>query len=348
MAVRLPSTNAATNAFAIAAVLVAAILVVGRSLRAQNDPGDFLNVSYDPTRELYRDVNKAFVAKYARETGRSIKIRQSHGGSSRQARAVIGGAPADVVTLALHSDIEAICRHGLVAEGWSSRLPNDSVPYTSTIVFVVRRGNPRAIHDFADLVAPGVVVVTPNPKTSGNGKLSFLAAWGSVIERGGTDDEARTFVKKLYEHVPILDQGAREATLRFAQEKVGDVHLAWENEALFEVEESNGDLEIIDPPSSIRAEPYVTWVDANVKRKGTEAIAKAYLEFLYSDEAQELIAMHGYRPIVPAVLEHAHARFPPIRLFTITSIARDWEDAQRKFFDDDGVFDVVHRQVNRE
>jgi sulfate/thiosulfate-binding protein len=330
------------NILALAAVLLAAILVVGKNLGAQDDPHQFLNVSYDATRELYRDVDAAFLAKYPHADGkRPPTLRSSHGGSSRQARAVIEGVPADVVTLALRSDIDALQRRGLIAEGWSSRLPNDSVPYTSTIVLVVRRGNPRGIHDFADLVAPDVSVVTPNPKTSGNGKLAFLAAWGSVIERGGGEDEARAFVAKLYQHVAVLDDGARAATQHFALEKVGDVHLTWENEALLEVEESKGELEIVYPSSSIRAEPCVAWVDANVARKGTAALAKAYLESLFGEEAQEIIARHGYRPIVPAILERARARFPPMHLFPVTTVARDWADAQRKFFDDDGVFDVI-------
>jgi sulfate transport system substrate-binding protein len=335
--------NAHVNALGLAAVALAAILVVGKNLRAQADPQQFLNVSYDPTRELYREVNEVFVAKLARETGRSVTIGQSHGGSSRQSRAVIAGTPADVVTLALHSDIEALHKRGLIADGWSSRLPNGSLPYTSTVVFVVRRGNPRAIHDFADLVAPEVSIVTPNPKTSGNGKLSFLAAWGSVLDHGGTEEGARAFVTKLYEHAGIVDGGTREATMRFSQEKVGDVHLTWENEALLEVEESKGELEIVYPPASIRAEPYVAWVDANVTRKGTEALAKAYLEFLFTDQAQEIIAKHGYRPIVPSILERSRDRLPPIRLFAVTTIARDWEDAQRRFFDEDGVFDAIYK-----
>jgi sulfate/thiosulfate transport system substrate-binding protein len=338
-----PIKAAALNTFALAAVAAAAILVVVKNLPSQNDANAFVNVSYDPTRELYRDVNRAFAAKYAGDPTAQVKIRQSHGGSSRQSRAVIAGAPADVVTLALHSDIEALHKRGLVADGWSARLPNDSLPYTSTIVFVVRRGNPRRIHDFADLVQPGVSIVTPNPKTSGNGKLSFLAAWGSVRARGGSEDDARAFVTQLYQHAAALDSGAREATLHFAQEKVGDVHLTWENEALLEVDDAKGELELVRPPASIRAEPYVAWVDANVARHGTAALARRYLEFLYTDEAQTLIARHGYRPIVPAILQSARDRLPPIELFTITTVARDWEDAQHRFFDDDGIFDAIYK-----
>jgi sulfate/thiosulfate-binding protein len=338
----IPAKAATVNAFAVAAVALAAFLVVGKNLPAQIDRRAFVNVSYDPTRELYRDLNRAFTDASVKEPWAAVRIRQSHGGSSRQARAVIAGAPADVVTLALHSDIEALHQRGLVADGWSARLPNDSLPYTSTIVFVVRRGNPRHIRDFADLVAPGVSIVTPNPKTSGNGKLSFLAAWGSVRARGGSEDEARAFVTQLYQHVAILDSGAREATLHFAQEKVGDVHLTWENEALLEVDDARGDLEIVRPPASIRAEPYVAWVDANVARNGTLALARRYLEFLYTDEAQRIIARHGYRPIDPALLATVRDRLPPIELFTIRAVARDWEDAQHRFFDDDGIFDAIY------
>jgi sulfate transport system substrate-binding protein len=332
-----------TNAAAIAAVVACALLVVVKNLGAQGDPGQFLNVSYDPTRELYRDLNVAFVAAYEKRTGRRVAIQQSHGGSSRQARAVIDGAPADVVTLAGYPDIDALRRRGLIADAWSGRLPNDSVPYTSTIVFVVRKGNPRAIHDFADLVGPDLTIVTPNPKTSGNGRLAFLAAWGSVVHRGGTEQEARAFVTKLYGHVAVLDDGARDATIHFSQEKIGDVHLTWENEAILEVDESGGELETVYPPASLRAEPCVAWVDANVQRKGTEALAKAYLEFLYTEEGQDLIARHGYRPISAETMLRHRARFPALDLFPITTIATDWNDAQVKFFGDNGVFDAIYK-----
>ncbi|MGD0677289.1 MAG: sulfate ABC transporter substrate-binding protein [Polyangiaceae bacterium] len=331
------------NAIALGAVAFATALIAFKNLGLQDDSVHFLNVSYDPTRELYRDVNAAFIAKYQGLTKTKIAIRQSHGGSSRQARAVIDGVPADVVTLAIHSDIDALCKQGLVAQGWAERLPNSSRPYTSTIVFVVRAGNPRAVHDFADLLAPGVQIVTPNPKTSGNGKLSFLAAWGSVIHRGGTEDDARSFVKNLYEHVAALEAGARDATTDFTQEKLGDVQITWENEALLEVDESHGDLEVVYPPASILAEPYVAWVDANVKRKGTEALAKAYLEFLFTESAQEIVARHGYRPILPDVLQKYRARLPDLILFPVTIMAKDWEEAQIKFFADNGIFDTIYR-----
>jgi|CZKD01.1.fsa_nt_gi sulfate/thiosulfate-binding protein len=329
------------NAFAVTAVVIAVTLVVVKNIQGDTS-NELLNVSYDPTRELFQDLNRQFVAQYAKQTGKKLKIQQSHGGSSRQAQAVIDGMPADVVTLALRSDVEALHKRGLIADGWTQRLPDNSEPYTSTIVFVVRKGNPRNIKDWPDLVRPGVSVITPNPKTSGNGKLSVLAAWGSVIYRGGTETQALQYLKELYEHVPVLDTGARDATNTFTQEKLGDVHLTWENEALLEVEEYRGDLEVVYPPMSIRAEPSVAWVDANVARRKTEAYAKAYLEFLYTDQAQEAIAQHGYRPIKPEVLKKHANRFPQIDLFPVTILAKDWDDAQQKFFAEAGIFDAIH------
>ena len=248
---------------------------------------ELLNVSYDPTRELYRAVNTAFTANYKAATGTDLTIRQSHGGSGTQARSVIDGLEADVVTLAMWPDTNAIAKSGLIPADWTTKLPNNSLPYTSTIVFVVRKGNPKGIRDWADVVKDGVEIVTPNPKTSGNGKLSFLAAWGSVTQRGGSDAEALAFVKKLYEHTPVLDLGARAATTTFVQKKIGDVHLAWENEAHLEVEEANGAVEIVYPPISFFAEPHVAVVSKNAERRGTAAAAKAYLEFLYTPEGQE-------------------------------------------------------------
>ncbi len=261
--------------FALAVVIVAVVLVVVHNLdfnRAQ----ELLNVSYAPTGELYQEIDRQFIAAYEKAGGPKLVIRQSHGGSSRQSRAVINGLEADVVTLALPSDVEALHKHGLLADGWAARLPNNSRPYTSTIVFVVRKGNPKAVHDWPDLVAGDVAVITPSPKSSGNGKLSFLAAWGSVVARGGTEDQARDYVQKLYQHVQVLGGSATEAASTFAYDKVGDVHLTWENEALQEVAEAKGELEIVYPPVSIRAEPTVAWVDANVARHHTEAEARAY------------------------------------------------------------------------
>ena len=333
----------AIDALALLAIGAAATAVVAKNIGSQDPSRRFLNVSYDPTRELYSDIDRAFSAEYARTTGQTPKITASHGGSSRQARAVIEGLPADVVTLAMHADVVALQRHGLIAEGWEARLPNGSRPYTSTIVFVVRRGSAKQIVDWRDLVKPGVAVVTPDPRTSGNGKLSFLAAWGSVVRAGGGDVEARAFVSELYRHAGTMAEGARGAATAFTDEKVGDVHLTWENEALREVEEAKGDLQIVYPRSSILAEPYVAWVDANVARKGTAALAKAYLEFLFTPPAQELIAAHGYRPIDPRALAAHTRQFPPLDLFPVTLLARDWEEANQKFFGDGGVFERLER-----
>ena len=331
-----------TNTLALAAVAIAIALVVVKNI--DRHPGSqILNVSYDPTRELYQDLNAQFVAKYRNETGKTVAIKQSHGGSSRQARAVIDGLDADVVTLALSSDVDALRKQGLIAENWAQRLPHDSQPYFSTIVFVVRKGNSRAIKDWPDLIQPGVSVITPNPKTSGNGKLSLLAAWGSVIHAGGSEEQALAFLKQLYQHVPSLGGGARDSAAAFTLEKEGDVHLTWENEAIRETAESNGELETVYPPVSIKAQPSVAWVDSNVARKNTQSLAKAYLEFLYTTPAQETIARYGYRPIDPEVLQRNAGRFPKIDLFPVTLVARDWQDAQAKFFAENGIFDVIYQ-----
>ncbi len=281
---------------------------------------ELLNVSYDPTRELWKSINKQFIPDYKQKTGVNLEIKQSHGGSSSQARSVIDGLEADVVTLAIWSDTNAVAKAGLIREGWEGRLPNDSLPYSSTIVFVVRKGNPRQIKDWPDLLGDEVQVITPSPKTSGNGKLSFLAAWGSVILRGGSEREATDFVTKLYGHVPVLESGARAATTTFAQKNIGDVHLTWENEAYFEVKESGEALEIVYPPISILAEPRVAVVDANVDRRKTRAAAEAYLKFLYTPEAQEIIAQHYYRPYDTAVLKKVR------RLFSTDRVVYDPKD----------------------
>jgi sulfate/thiosulfate transport system substrate-binding protein len=310
---------------------------------SDSDATELLNASYDPTRELWRDLNAAFTPLYEEKSGTKLIIKQSHGGSSTQARAIIDGLEADVATLALWSDTDAIRKKGLIAEGWEDRLPHRSLPYFSTIVFVVRSGNLKNIYDWSDLVQPGVKIVTPNPKTSSNGKLSFLAAWGSVIKHGGTGDDARDFVTRLYRQVPVLDSGARGATITFAQKGIGDVHLTWENEARLEVEEARGALEIVYPKSSIRAEPYVAVVDANVDRKRTRAAAEAYLKFLYTSQAQEIIAKHYYRPIDDAVRQKHAADLPDIDLFAVTLVARNWDDAQQKFFAEGGIFDGIYQ-----
>jgi sulfate transport system substrate-binding protein len=330
----------ALNFAAVAAVLLAAGLIVFRNLPSQGDR--ILNVSYDPTRELYQSLNGLFAADYEKRTGRHLTIVQSHGGSSRQARAVINGdEPADVVTLGLYSDVEGLSKRGLIANGWADRLPNHSQPYTSTIVFVVRQGNPKNIADWPDLLHSGVEIVTPNPRTSGNGKLSALAAWGAIVTRGGTEADARAYLEDFYRHVPVLDEGARGAATTFAVQEMGDVHLTWENEAIREVAEAKGKLQIVYPPVSILAEPYVAWVDANVARNGTAEVARAYLEFLFTDRAQSVIASLGYRPYKPDIPRRDGSGLRQITLFPVTAIARDWDDAQQKFFAENGIIDTV-------
>jgi sulfate/thiosulfate transport system substrate-binding protein len=328
----------------IGAVVLAAAVGLLAASRSSNDKTlELLNVSYDPTRELWRDINRRFVPRYESETGTKLKIKQSHGGSATQARAVIDGLDADVVTLALYSDTDALRKRALIDGDWVNRFPEHSLPYFSTIVFVVRQGNPKGIKDWTDLVRPDISIITPNPKTSGNGKLSFLAAWGSVVRRGGSEKEAEEFVTKLYKQTPVLDSGARGSTTTFAQKKIGDVHLTWENEAHLEVQESKSELELVYPALSIRAEPHVAIVDANVRRKGTEAAAEAYLKFLYTDEAQEIIAKHYYRPTKPEVRKAHTAELPEIELFPITVVAHDWDDAQQKFFAEGAIFDRIYQ-----
>lgn len=320
-------------------IYAASLLASAQAVSAE----ELLNVSYDPTRELWREVNATFIPKYRAETGTELTINQSHGGSSTQARAVIDGLEADVVTLAMPSDTDAISRKGLIKPGWDERLPNDSLPYTSTIVFVVRKGNPLGIKDWPDIVKPGVEIITPNPKTSGNGQLSFYAAWGSVLLRGGSRQDAIDFVTKMYKQVPVLDSGARGATTTFVQKQIGDVHLAWENEARLEVREADGELDIVYPPISIRAEPKVAVVDANVDRHGTRAAAEAYLKFLYTDEGQKIIAKHFYRPSNEAVLKANAENFPDIKLFKITDIGPGWDQVRVELVGDGSVFDSVYK-----
>lgn len=303
-----------------------------------------LNVSYDPTRELWRELNGAFAAEYKESTGREVTIDQSHGGSGSQARAVIDGLEADVVTLAMWGDTNAIAKAGLINAGWNERFPNSSLPYYSTIVFVVRKGNPKNIKDWPDLVQEGVEIVTPSPKTSGNGKLTFLAAWGSVVKQaGGSEEDAKAFVEKLYKRVPVLDAGARAATVTFAQKQIGDVHVTWENEAHLEVKESKGELEIVYPVSSIQAEPRVAVVDKNVDRKGTRDAAEAYLNFLYTVPAQEILAKNYFRPIKPEVLHQYKDFFSPLELFSIKDISGGWDDADQKFFAEGAIFDQIYQ-----
>jgi sulfate transport system substrate-binding protein len=301
-----------------------------------------LNVACDPTRELWRDINTAFIADYEQKNGVKLFIRQSHGGSGSQARAVIDGLPADVVTLALWTDTDAVRKAGLIDAGWEDRLPNRSLPFVSTIVFVVRKGNPKQIRDWSDLARDNVSVITPNPKTSGNGKWSFLGMWGAVTTLGGSETQALDFVTKVYRHVPVLDTSARAATMTFAQKKIGDVHLTWENEAYLEVQEANGELEIVYPPVGVLAEPHVAMVDAVVDRKGTRASAVAYLKFLYTEPAQEIIAHHYYRPTNEAVRKRNAARFPDLKLFPARELGPSWDAIQKRFFAEGGVFDQIY------
>lgn len=329
------------------AVLLTALGCSGNGESSNPDSSELLNVSYDPTRELWKELNGAFRAAYKAKTGIEVTIKNSHAGSSNQARSVIDGLAADVVTLAMWQDVDAIRKQGLINDGkpgWEDRLPRRSLPYISTIVFVVRQGNPKQIKDWTDLVRGDVEIITPNPKTSGNGKLSFLAAWGYVIRQGGSEEQARDYVRQLYRRVPVLDTAARAATTTFAQRKIGDVHLTWENEAYLEVAEAKGALEIVYPSASIRAEPHVAVVDANTARKGTTKIAQEYLEFLYTDAGQDILGKHHYRPTNPSFAEKYAGTLQKLELFPITEIAKDWDDAMNKFFADGGVFDDIQRK----
>lgn len=325
--------------------LLAGLVILAGVARAA-DKTVLLNVSYDPTRELYQDVNSAFAAQWREKTGQNLEIQQSHGGSGKQARAVIDGLEADVVTLALAYDIDAIARNsGLIAPDWQSRLPNASAPYTSTIVFLVRKGNPKAIKDWGDLVKPGVEVITPNPKTSGGARWNYLAAWAWALRQpGGNDQTAQAFVTELFKHVPVLDSGARGSTTTFTERGIGDVLLAWENEAVLAIKVLGPEkFEIVAPSVSILAEPSVAWVDRVTKRRGTEAVARAYLEFLYSDEGQELAAKHYYRPRNQTIAAKYAAQFPTVELVTIDGVFGGWSKAQKQHFDDGGLFDRIYQ-----
>lgn len=329
------------NAIGVVAIVLAGVLVTVKNL-PDHTSNELLNVSYDPTREVYVALDKAFVEQYRTQSGITVDVKRSHGGSGRQARSVIDGTErANVVSLALISDVDALRKRGLIADDWQKRLPNNSVPYTSTVVFVVHKGNPKGIHDWPDLVHDGVSVVTPNPKSSGNGQLSFLAAWGSVITRDGTPEQAQDFLRQLYRHVAVFDAGARTSAASFADQHVGDVHLTWENEALREVAANKDELEVVYPPVSIKAEPAVAWVDANDEDPKTAANAKAYLEYLFTPAAQELFAQYGYRPVLPDVLAKHADTLPDIALFPITAIAKDWNDARQKFYADNGIYDNI-------
>jgi sulfate/thiosulfate-binding protein len=304
-----------------------------------------LNVSYDPTRELYQDFNAAFAKQWKAKSGDDVKVKQSHGGSGKQARGVIDGLEADVVTLALAYDIDAIAERGLIAKDWQKRLPHNSSPYTSTIVFLVRKGNPKGIKDWGDLIKPGIAVITPNPKTSGGARWNHLAAWGYALKQpGATDASARQFIGKLYKNVPILDSGARGATTTFVERGIGDVLLAWENEALLAIKELGPDkVEIVAPSVSILAEPPVAVVDKVVEKHGTRKVAEAYLQYLYTDEGQEIAAKNYYRPTVEKIAKKYAAQYPKVKLFTIDEIAGGWTKAQKAHFADGGVFDQIYQ-----
>jgi sulfate/thiosulfate-binding protein len=325
----------------VRALAAAALLGAAAAAPAQ----ELLNVSYDPTRELYQELNAAFAARWKAKTGRAVAVQQSHGGSCKQARAVIDGLPADVVTLALAYDVDAIADAGLIAKDWRRRLPDDSAPYTSTIVFLVRKGNPKGIRSWGDLVRTGVAVITPNPKTSGGARWNYLAAWAWALRQpGGSEAKAREFVTALFRNVPVLDSGARGATNTFVQRGLGDVLLTWENEAFLSIRELGPDkVDMIVPPLSILAEPPVAVVDKVVDRKGTRAVAEAYLRFLYTPEGQALAARHYYRPRDAAALARAPVRFAPLQLVTIDAAFGGWAKAQKTHFADGGTFDQIYQ-----
>jgi sulfate transport system substrate-binding protein len=305
---------------------------------------NLLNVSYDPTRELYVEFNKAFANAYQKETGKSVEIKQSHGGSGSQARAVIDGLQADVVTLALAYDIDAIAAKGLTATDWQKRLPQNSSPYTSTIVFLVRKGNPKGIKDWDDLIKPGVAVITPNPKTSGGARWNYLAAWGFAQKKYGSADKAKDFIAKLYQQVPVLDTGARGATVTFVERGVGDVLLAWENEAFLALKEFGPEkFEIVAPALSILAEPPVTIVDKVADKKGTRSVADAYLQYWYTREGQEIAARNFYRPRDVDIAKKYETSFAKVELFTIDDVFGGWTKAQKEHFADGGVFDQIYK-----
>ena len=315
-----------------------------RTAEAQK-PVTLLNVSYDPTRELYQEFNQAFAAAWKAKTGQTVTVRMSHGGSGKQARSVIDGLGADVVTLALAYDIDEIsARGGLLPAGWQTRLPEHSAPYTSTIVLLVRKGNPKRIRDWGDLVRPGVSVITPNPKTSGGARWNYLAAWAWALRQpGGNETKAQAFMKSLFANVPVLDAGARGATTTFAERSIGDVLITWENEALLAIKELGADrFEIVAPSLSILAEPPVAVVDKVAQKHGTAALAQAYLEYLYAPAGQELAAKHFYRPRNAAVATKYAARFPKLTLITIDEVFGGWAKAQRTHFADGGVFDRIY------
>lgn len=327
--------------------VISRLLVIGSLIWASSALAadvSLLNVSYDPTRELYADFNKAFAAAYQKDTGKSIEIKQSHGGSGSQARSVIDGLQADVVTLALAYDIDAIAGKGLLKKDWQKSLPQNSSPYTSTIVFLVRKGNPKGIKDWDDLIKSGVQVITPNPKTSGGARWNYLAAWGYALKKYGSEDKAKKFVGDIFKNVPVLDTGARGSTVTFVERGVGDVLLAWENEAFLAVKEFGKDkFEIVAPPLSILAEPPIAVVDTVADKKGTRAAAEAYLKYWYTKEGQEIAARNFYRPRDAAVGEKFADSFAKVDLFTIDDVFGGWTKAQKEHFGEGGVFDQIYK-----
>jgi sulfate/thiosulfate-binding protein len=320
-----------------------AALVAALAVTASAADVTLLNVSYDPTRELYQEFNAAFAKQWQAGTGKSVEVQQSHGGSSKQGRAVLDGLEADVLTLALAYDIDAVAEGGLLAKDWQKRLPNNSSPYTSTIVFLVRKGNPKGVKDWNDLVKPGVQVITPNPKTSGGARWNYLAAWAYALKQpGGDDAKAKAFVTRLFKNVPVLDSGARGSTTTFVQRGIGDVLLAWENEAFLSIKELGSDkVEIVVPSLSILAEPPVAVVDKVAEKKGTRAVAQAYLEYLYTVEGQEIAARNYYRPRLESVARKHASTFPKVNLITIDDVFGGWQKAQKTHFADGGVFDQI-------
>ena len=331
----------------IAMRILARLAVVGALVVALAAPAvsqTLLNASYDPTRELYADFNAAFVKFWQAKSNQKVTVQQSHGGSGGQARAVIDGLEADVVTLALAYDVDAVQQSGLINQGWQKRLPQNSAPYTSTIVFLVRKGNPKGIKDWGDLVKPGIAVITPNPKTSGGARWNYLAAWEyAKRQNGGSDAKARDFISQLFRNVPVLDSGARGATTTFVQRGIGDVLLAWENEAYLALQEAKDRVEVVTPSISILAEPPVAVVDKNVDRKKTRAVAEAYLQYLYSPEGQEIAAKHHYRPRDAKVAAKYQGQFASLKLFTIDEAFGGWQTAQKTHFADGGTFDQIYK-----
>ena len=320
-------------------------LALAAALAGPAGAQELLNVSYDPTRELYQEFNAAFVKHWQGRTGKTVTVQQSHGGSSKQGRAVIDGLEADVLTLALAYDIDAVAESGLLAKDWQKRLPQNSSPYTSTIVFLVRKGNPKGIKDWNDLVRPGISVISPNPKTSGGARWNYLAAWAYALKQpGGDDAKAREFVTRIFNNVPVLDSGARGSTTTFVQRGIGDVLLAWENEAFLSIKELGPDkVEIVVPSLSILAEPPVAVVDQVVDKKGTRATAQAYLDYLYTPEGQDIAARNYYRPRLDAVVKKYASTFPKVNLITIDDTFGGWQKAQKTHFADGGVFDLIYQ-----